>query len=440
MQSSTDSELAEKVMREAANHPVLSRWPQVVQCLPHDLDESARQLGALRRHRKLQRAADLLRVIFAYSVCDWPLRLVGGWATIVNLVELSDVAILRRLCASPRWLGFLIVSLLQRRQLRLTRQAGVHLRLMDATALSQPGSAGLDWRVHLSLNLEQLLLDGVEVTDAHGAETLARFAVQPGEIRVADRGYAVISSLAPLLRGEAHFVVRMNWQNLPLYSLRGTRMGLTPWLARLRCLSERSLYLHLPEGRFPVRVIACPLPPAAIQRARRRARQLSEKKGHTPQRGTLVAAGFVLLVTNLPRERWSAKRVSDLYRVRWQIELSIKRLKSLVQLDALRAHDPQLVQTYLLGKLLAALLTEELIGATAQACPDWFASTERPLSVWRLTRFWWEHLRQLVRGWMTVHGIQQCLPRLGRYFREAPRKRRQQLATARSLYASLFTC
>jgi hypothetical protein len=437
MQSSTDSELAETRLSQAAHHPVLARWAQVARCLPHDLDESAYRLGALRRRRKLQRAADLLRLIFAYSVCDWPLRLVGSWATLVNLAELSDVAILRRLCASPRWLGFLMVSLLQKRQLRLTRQAGVRLRLMDATALSLPGSRGSDWRVHLSLDLEQLCLDGVEVTAARGAETLARFPLLPGEIRVADRGYAFASGLVPVLAAGGQVVVRLNWCTLPLYEPHGGRFRFTPWLAGRHRLSEHRVTL-LPDGRWPLRLLACPLPAAAAQRARRRARHMSARKGHTPQRGTLLAAGFVLLLTNLPAEQWSPKRVAELYRVRWQIELLIKRLKSLVQLDAVRADDPQLVQTYLLGKLLAALLTEELVGATAEVCPQWFASTERPLSLWRLMQFWWQHLQQLVRGSMTLQRIEQCLPRLGRYFRDAPRRRRQQLATARSLYTSLF--
>jgi IS4 transposase len=44
--------------------------------------------------------------------------------------------------------------------------------------------------------------------------------------------------------------------------------------------------------------------------------------------------------------------------MRWQIELAFKRLKSLLNLDALRAKDPALARSYLLGKLIAALLIQ----------------------------------------------------------------------------------
>ena len=38
--------------------------------------------------------------------------------------------------------GCLIVSLLQRRRLHLMQQAGVRLRIMDATTVSRPGAKG----------------------------------------------------------------------------------------------------------------------------------------------------------------------------------------------------------------------------------------------------------------------------------------------------------
>lgn len=55
-------------------------------------------------------------------------------------------------------------------------------------------------------------------------------------------------------------------------------------------------------------------------------------------------------------ERISDEDIADLYRMRWQIEISFKRLKSLLSLNALRAKDPALARSYLRGKLNAAVL------------------------------------------------------------------------------------
>jgi len=61
----------------------------------------------------------------------------------------------------------------------------------------------------------------------------------------------------------------------------------------------------------------------------------------------------VLVLTHLPTTVLDTETVGELYRVRWQVELYIKRLKSLLQLDRLRARQgSELAEVYLYGKLL----------------------------------------------------------------------------------------
>jgi hypothetical protein len=103
---------------------------------------------------------------------------------------------------------------------------------------------------------------------------------------------------------------------------------------------------------------------------------------------TLFAAGLVLLLTNLPLDTWPAARILVLYRIRWQVEMLFKHFKGLLHLDGLRAQDPRLAQAYLRGKLLGALLLDELTQASTAYVPDWFTSLERPVSPWRLTACW----------------------------------------------------
>jgi IS4 transposase len=65
-----------------------------------------------------------------------------------------------------------------------------------------------------------------------------------------------------------------------------------------------------------------------------------------------------MLITSLPADRWPAERVLAAYRLRWQVELAFKRLKSILGLEDLKAKDPDLARCWMHTALLAALLID----------------------------------------------------------------------------------
>ena len=396
-----------------------------------DLEQTARETKALQRKRGIASAQDLLRLILFYATSDWSLRLVGAWAWLNGIGYLSDVAVLKRLRNSKNWLGRLVGLLLQKRIAVLQRMAGVRLRVVDATTISIPGSPGIDWRLHLSFDLGNLCLDGVELTDKYGGESLARFEAQNNEIVVADGAYPFASGMVPLLQTGAGLIVRINWRNVPVLGPQGQRFEIIPWLKTLSELSETPIWMNTPQGWFPFRLIASPLPPEKAEEARRRTRLRHQRKQKPLNENTLLAAGFVLVLTNLPADTWSTTLVLVLYRMRWQIELYIKRLKSLLEFDHLRAKDPRLVQTFLLTKIFIALLVDEAINQVSCSYSDWFEVLERPVSVFRLTTLVSNALCQIIAGpW--VSSLPLLFRPLQRYLADSPRARPQQLVWLRA--------
>jgi Transposase DDE domain len=92
-------------------------------------------------------------------------------------------------------------------------------------------------------------------------------------------------------------------------------------------------------------------------RARQKCRQ-RHKKG-APKAESLFLAGWVLVLTTLSPEVLSAQTIMGLYRCRWQVEIAIKRWKSVLDVDALRAKAASpLAEVWLHGKLLYALMLE----------------------------------------------------------------------------------
>jgi hypothetical protein len=353
---------------------------QLLRRLPaaFDLEATARQSGALVRRRGVKSAASLLRLALGYGACGLSLRGAAAWAEVAGVADLSDVALLNRLRGAAGWLGGIVGALLSERLSETAASPeGYRLRLVDATTLSHPGSRQTNWRLHLCCRLlgARPQIEQMELSDGHGGESLRRFASAPGDIEIGDRGYAKAADLAAVKEAGGDFIVRIGWGSVGLRRPDGTPFDLFGALDRLpeHGIAEAAVALTLERAGtqlLPVRLVMLRLPEAATERNRRRARRKSRKQGKTIQQKTLRAAGFVLLVTSLPPERFPAADVLVLYRLRWQIELVFKRLKSLLHLDELPAKDPELARAWIYAKLIAALLLQDIAGQVLDSPPS----------------------------------------------------------------------
>src|SRR6266851_5696056 len=111
-------------------------------------------------------------------------------------------------------------------------------------------------------------------------------------------------------------------------------------------------------------------PPAAAAQARTKARRASRKNNRRTDPRTLAGADYVILLTSLKRQEFPIDLVAALYRLRWQIELAIKRLKSILHIDRLPAKDPDLARAWLYAHLLLALLLDDIIARLGAIPPS----------------------------------------------------------------------
>ncbi len=340
-------------------------WAYLLSFLPSadELGRTARESGAMRRRRGVRDAQTLLRLALAYGFCGLTLRQTAAWAQVAGVAEISDVALLKRLRSADVWLGHLLGLKLADRAPPPPAFGHRRLRLVDATTISRPGSQGTDWRIHLGFDLATLSIDHIELTDASGGETLRRFPFRPGEVVLGDRGYAHRQGLRDVVDSGADFIVRLNWQNLPLLDLHGRKFDLMEFLRGLPdARAEEAAVRVSPAKGLPAlgaRLVAARKSEAAAQISRAKTMRERVKKGRAVDPRTLESAGYVFVLTSLPPDAASASQVLELYRFRWQIELAFKRMKSLLHLDELPARDPPLARSFLYAKLLAALLLED---------------------------------------------------------------------------------
>lgn len=340
------------------------QWEYLVTLLGGEarIEALAYETGAFSRRRKVDSPTDLLRLLFTWAVAERSLQETAALAAESDLADVSAPALLGRFARGEAWLGAILGDLLRGRD-GLT-SLGSDICLIDATSISCRGSDNTDRRIHLRMDLRTNRTTAIEISDRRGGESLERFTFRAGEIVIADRGYGTRKNIAHVDRSGAHFVIRIGWMNVPLEHPNGEPFDV---ISALRSLPEAC------AGEFPVRIrtdknasVACRLVATRkSEPAAERARQqiLADARRHgSPQVDlrTLEAAGYVFVVTNLP-EGISAESVLELYRLRWQIELKFKTLKSVLHLGNPPTRSGELLNVYLTAKLIVALLIEEFV-------------------------------------------------------------------------------
>ena len=349
----------------------LENWEILRTFLPPEWAAQARRLGAMRRARYISDPETVLRVLLLHLATGCSLAETAARASASGLAQISAVGVFKRLRAAEPWVRWLAQQMRGAAELPMA-VAGRRVRAIDATSVSEPGSTGTDWKVHWAVNLADLQCDFFELTDVHeGGETFRRVPVVAGDIVMGDRVYAAPPGVAHIVRRQGDVVVRLNRQALPLFE-RGRRMELLPFLRGLKGKTPqvRATEVRDPQGGWITgRLIALRQSAEATRRAQQRLRRRAQQGQGTASAEALEFAAYFLLWTTLSAA-FPAAAILDLYRLRWQIELVFKRMKSILGLGHLPKRDPLSAKAWLEGKLFTGLLIERMV-RTAESFSPW---------------------------------------------------------------------
>ena len=333
-------------------------WPYIRSLLPENLDETARETGALLRRRGIRDAEALVRMLLAYGATDLSLHSVATWARAMKLSSLSPPALFYRVRDAERWLSELLGAV-------LTREvppplSKLRLRAVDATVITGPGAEGTEWRVHALAEPGSGRFCAVELTDEHVGEGYGLHPLSTGDVVLGDRGYAYARSIAAANAKGAAVIVRINPRGIRLCDLDRQPLALGNRARSVPKVGVRTWDLLLP------------IPPRKRTKSHK-PWPLSKARDWIPVR--VVAArtrkgNVIWVLTTLPPDMGTPEEVMDLYRLRWQVELLFKRLKSLLDLDALPSRQGPTARSWILARLLVAALTQKLL-APGEALSPW---------------------------------------------------------------------
>ena len=357
-------------MQNTASLPA-DRFDELLSRLPADLDLDAlaQQTKAIERKREIDSGAHLLRLALARGPGGLSLSQTAAWATMLGRAEMSDPGVKYRLDKAVEFLDAVMArQLAERAPGGAVRWAGRTLRLSDGSCFREPGAKTASWRLHAVYELGRGGFSQLELTDKHGGETVERGPPMVGEIRIGDRGFARAPSLHRFRQQSANradFIVRLGWTAFGLVGQDGADLDLIAHLGTLAAdMVPHEMLVQARVGplqpMLPLRLIIQRKPPEATEAARAKLRRETSRKQQRLDPRSLVAAEFIILGTSLPAEGYPAEEVLAVYRLRWQIELAFKRLKSLLSMDQLPTRTERASRSWLVAHLIMALSCDDL--------------------------------------------------------------------------------
>ena len=356
---------------------------EVVTRLPENTQHQAGVLKAFERSRQIGCATDLLRGLLAYVYTVHSFQHLSIWSVLVGLADVSANDWRKRLQHASAWLSWLLHEVLAVSTAAspwLVRGGWRRILLIDGTHVKCPGAQGMVWRVHTAFDLLAGRLTQLKVTDRQEGEHLEVFELQAGDLVITDQANGLRQRIVFVLRQAADLVVRFTPHNLPLQEASGKALDVVRWLKGCHApagrVVSRDVWISYQGQQFAVRCIGLRLSEAQRKAAQRRKQRSASKKQQQVQADTLYLAGWVLLITTLPSEHWSAQQVLRLYQARWHIELVFKRMKQLLQQHTLRCTTAATALPTITALLLGWALQEEEGTAIRLAMRDAMQCTE----------------------------------------------------------------
>ncbi len=348
-------------------------WGVIEGLLPEGWQEKVKELGAYQRKRAFAGPAELLRALLIHVAEGYSFRVTAAIAEEGELADVSDVALNKRLRLAGEWFRWMAGGVIE----KWLRPEGsqdlneqLRVKVADATTVQEPGSKGTCWRIHYSLELPSLHCDEVKITGPEGAESFSQFTVQPGDLWMGDRAYAKRSGIHHVVSQGGDVLVRVGVNSMVLEEEEGQRFDLLGHLRglRLQQVGDWPVVITYNGCQIMGRVCAVRKSEAAIRRDQKKIRRENARKGRKTRPETLEAGQYTFVFTTLD-QGIPAQTILIIYRIRWQIELAFKRLKSLLGTGHLHNKNAASAKAWLYGKLLTACLLEALAVAAARFFP-----------------------------------------------------------------------
>jgi hypothetical protein len=358
-------------------------WDFVKAQLPAGWRELADELGIVRpqpagRNAKITDIEQLLRLEFHRAQLGQSLKQSTAEAAAAGLVDLSSVSLHHWECKLGPYLGRLLAMMIEVDPAwARARWHGFEIVLCDGTTVQRTSATGVTARITYAMRLADMSFAHVELMDEHGGETLRGLDAHRGQLWVVDRFFTHARGIASIKAQGADVVGRYNRGTMPLFDAHDRPFDVLQHVRRLRApgaMRDWKVWAHCDGKRIRGRLCAVRLPDDKAEEARERLRREHSRHQKRVAPEALEATAWLMIFTTVACHKLRSEWVLDLYTLRWQIELEIKRDKSIGDLDKLPNVLPETIQTWLYLKLILQQIERKIVSGTVAIPPSVDAS------------------------------------------------------------------
>jgi len=324
---------------------------KMIEKLPEGYEKAAKETGGFKQKREIKTATDLLRLIFIYIVNGLSYIEISAIAKMKGIAEISDVGFMKRFTKCGKLFVWILGNLKPRATAHYTKPEKFkeyNIIDLDASIVTTGGKVRKTHRLHYAIDIFEMKSEQYKITPQETGESLTNFEVKRGDLYNGDRAYGTKRSMEYCIAGGGDFIFRIRKGAFDIYeSIEERKIKLTDELKKLEDDSELDMDCRFKDSRgkfVPIRICAMKKP-----------KNTHECGGND----TKFMNNYIVVVTSiLDFEKINAKDILDMYRLRWQVELYFKRLKSLLGFGDVPNKTAQNIEAWLNAKLIAAILLE----------------------------------------------------------------------------------
>jgi hypothetical protein len=206
-------------------------------------------------------------------------------------------------------------------------------------------------------------------------------AIREGDLVLRDRGYQGHAEIKRIQNGGAFYVCRH-------ISAMVYRNPETDEKIDLQNLLKKNGHIDMDvclndDDRTPTRIVTARVDEETANRRRMKAKK--EIRGHKPSENVLFLMSWTIYITNLPRNKFSFKKLFALYGLRWRIENIFKTWKSNMSFAAIHNVSANQLRAMLTARLITIVITMHCV--YYRCAPIIAVNSDKRLSMAKLMRY-----------------------------------------------------